>query len=261
MVLGTAPAALAGTTIVSEEFGPGWTPGTEWAVSGTYTPHISTPGGQSPAAALRLTDASILKTGAITYTTPQPMTGGLDVRFAISQWGGGPPYNLFGNGISFFLRKGSAPTNAATAWTEGAGLGYVGLPAGLVGIGFGRFGGFVWGGSDGSNCVTRGTDPLGPQPYIPNNISVRGPGESTGWVGLGPRLGNGYCLLPGVSPDLPWVVTNSPTGTPTIDFSGGSRAAAARAIRVTVDPSTVANPKIKVFFQVRLRGVDGRCDQ
>lgn len=234
--LAIAQVASASTTIVTEQFGAGWTPGAEWAISGTYTPQIVGIGGQTPANALRLTPSNqTSKTGAITYTLPQPTRGGLDISFTISQWGtdsqlfGQPPRP--GNGMSFFLRKGSDPSDAATAWSGGAGLGYVGLPGGLVGVGFDRLGGFPWTGANGSGCNT------GAATYdiAINNISIRGPGQP----GTGDVTGTGYCLLTDTSPT--WATSG-------IDFSGADRTQGARAIRVTVDPSTAATPQIKVYY-------------
>lgn len=229
---GGAQMASAGTTIVNPQFDASWTAGTEWSVAGTYTPQIVTDNTQTPPSAMRLTDASGNKKGSITYTIPQPAVGGLDVRFVLSEWAGSgsPP----GNGLSFFLRKGSDPSNAAAAAGGGAGLGYVSLPGGLVGVGFDRFGGFPWTSASGTDC-----SPAGSGSFVPNSIAVRGPGEPAGWVDSPFSRGLGYCLLP-ASPN-PWETSG-------ISFGGTSRDSGARAVRVTVDPQSAPNPQIKVYY-------------
>ena len=222
-----AAAATAGTAsatvIVQESFGPGWTAGTKWALSGSFTPNVVTVGGQTPATALRLTSTSPgNQTGTISYTLPQPSSAGIDVRFKASQWGGGSQ----GDGLSFFLRKGSNPSNAPGG--TGGALGYApipssskaGMPGGLLGVGLDLFGNYAAPVVDGTNCPASS----GVQA---NAISVRGPGDGT----------TGYCQL-GV------------TGVGAVVFNGGGtdRSARARSIRITVDPASAANPRVKVYY-------------
>lgn len=224
ILAGVTGTAVGATTIVEEPFTAGWTPGTTWAVAGSTTPSIYTPGGQTPASALRITPAVNSQSGSVSYTVPQPTSGGLDVSFTIAQWGGNGA-----DGIVFFLRKGSDPSNASGAL--GGAMGYStqppsdpGMPGGLIGVGFDLWGNFaassVFGGTNCSGDGTGGTN-------VPNSIAIRGPGQGT----------TGYCRLGIVSGG-------------SIAFDGGtnSRAGRARSVRVTVDPATAGNPRVKVYY-------------
>ena len=222
-----AVAATAGTAsatvIVQETFASGWTAGTKWALSGSYTPNVVTVGGQTPADALRLTPTSPdTQTGTISYTLPQPTSAGIDVRFTSAQWGGGSQ----GDGLSFFLRKGSDPSNAPGG--TGGALGYApipsatkaGMPGGLLGVGLDLYGNYAASVVDGSGCPAAGSQRA-------NRISVRGPGNGT----------TGYCLLG---------ITNP--GDVVFNGGGTDRTARARAVRITVDPASTPDPRVKVYY-------------
>lgn len=226
LTLGVAGTGLGASSIVTEPFGPGWTPGTTWSTAGTYTPRVVTDNAQTPATALRLTPAVNSQSGSVSYTTPQPASGGLDVSFVASQWGGNGA-----DGIVFFLREGSDPSNAPGA--VGGSMGYStnrqqglsgpGMPGGVVGVGLDLYGNYaansIFGGAD---CV----DGTG-NSNIPNSIAIRGAGDGY----------TGYCRLGIVSGG-------------SIAFDGGTdtRNGRARSFRVTVDPFTQVNPRVKVFY-------------
>ena len=228
----TCASTATATTIVTEPFGPGWTPGTTWATSGSYTPEVATDNTQTPASAMRLTPGSpINRAGLLSYTIPQPTSGGLDIRFKFAEWGGViSTGSRTADGLAFFLRKGSETSNAAGFF--GASLGYapwpggsvVGLAGGLLGVGFDQWGGYTQPAIDGTNCAGLGQVGPGSQD---NTIGIRGPGNGT----------TGYCYL-------------GRTTAGAVQFGGGtdSRDGRARSVRITVDPATQANPKITVYY-------------
>jgi hypothetical protein len=47
-LVATCASTATAATIVVEPFGSGWTPGTTWATSGTYTPRVATDDTQAP---------------------------------------------------------------------------------------------------------------------------------------------------------------------------------------------------------------------
>jgi hypothetical protein len=47
-LVATCASTATAATIVVEPFGSGWTPGTTWATSGTYTPRVATDDTQTP---------------------------------------------------------------------------------------------------------------------------------------------------------------------------------------------------------------------
>ena len=212
-------SASASTVFLDEPFGPSWTAGTDWVVGsgGTYTPQIAF-------SALRLTPATNNQSSAIFYRTPQPTSRGLDVSFSLAQWGGTPG----ADGMTFFLQKGTETSSAPGSL--GGALGYSaepghnppkdGLPNGLLGIGFDMFGNFSNSLFGGTNCSD------GAPATTANSLVIRGPGN-----GL-----TGYCRLA--------IATTSDT-----NWSNGTndRPGRARTVRVTVDPSTVATPQVKVW--------------
>lgn len=232
MAHGATPAA-ASTVFLDEPFASGWVPGTDWIVAtgSSYTPQIVTDNAATPTSALRLTPASVNQNSALIYADAQPTSQGLDVSFRQSQWGGATG----ADGLSFFVQKGTETSTAAGSL--GGALGYsaeyavnkTGLPSGLLGIGIDRYGNFVVPVFGGSDCTD--TNPG----RTPNNLTIRGPGN-----GL-----LGYCRLATVSN----ADTNWSSGADT-------RAGRARSIRITIDPSTVTTPKVKVWACA----VATRCD-
>lgn len=215
-------------TIVSEPFGAGWTAGTTWVAGGNYTPSVVTVGGQNPGTALRLTPAGgEYKTGVLSYAVPQPTSGGLDVRFVLAEWGDtGGTTGQGADGVLFFIRKGSEASNGVGA--TGGALGYApndpttnGMPGGLLGIGFDMQGNYPVTSVAGTGCTGQGS-----VVNTPNNITIRGPGE--GIVG--------YCRV------------DYTTSGVTFSSGGAARVTRARSIRVTVDPATANDPRVKVYY-------------
>lgn len=233
-VFGAREATAA--TIVNEPFGVGWTAGTTWVAGGNYTPDIYTDNAFNPTTALRLTWGDNAnssqyrsKTAALSYSIPQPTSGGLDVRFILAEWGGTGGTVDGADGITFFIRKGSDPANSAgssggaLAYAPNVGLSIPGMPGGLIGVGFDMQGNYPDYRVSGTGCTN---EPGGNITNTPDNITIRGPGQGT----------SGYCRL-----------AYTTTG---VSLGGGteSRAGRARSIRVTVDPATAANPRVKVYY-------------
>lgn len=228
-----ASAATAASTIfLDEPFGASWTAGSEWIVAtgSTFTPQIVTNAAFSPTSAMRLTNTSTSRNSALIYAEPQPTSQGLDVSFRQSQWGGSGA-----DGMAFFLQKGTETSTASGSL--GGALGYSaehgankpGLPSGLIGIGLDRFGNFINPAFSGSNC---GDSNLGQKA---NSLMIRGAGNGT----------LGYCRLGWVqNADTSWS-----SGT-------NSRAGRAKSVRITIDPSTEASPKVSVW----VCAVATRCD-
>ncbi|MEI7745458.1 MAG: OmpA family protein [Chloroflexota bacterium] len=175
--------------------------------------------------ALRLTSASGSQSAMMLYNVPMSTASGLDITFSIAQYGGSGA-----DGISFFLQDGANSSTTPDAF--GGALGYAnlagsgdpqtpGIPGGLVGIGFDVYGNysseFAW------------PDDTGAPGARASSVAVRGAD-----TGAGKNGSDGYTWLGG-------------TGTDTIDYSGGDRSAAARKIRVVIDPSTDASPMVSVY--------------
>jgi hypothetical protein len=252
-ILGTCMMCAAGsavaTSLVNEPFtGATLSTPLAWVLSfsGTTAPCLTAASSASPpqalgvgslggcqnpaldaagSGALRLTNASLGQSGMLLYNTALPTSGGLDITFTIAEYGGGGA-----DGLSFFVKDG-ANTDTSPGFSGGA-LGYTlarttpiypGIHAGLFGVGFDKWGNYSGPGSDGPSCT--------PAPgQIPNSIVVRGPDLSPGGTGV-----DGYCYLGGVSSAS--------------FYSGATRAAAARLIRIVVDPASVPSPrKISVYL-------------
>lgn len=224
LVLPSNPAS-ASTLFLLEPFGSSWTAGSNWIVGtgATFTPQIVTDNSFTPPSALRLTSNATNLSSALIYKTPQPMSQGLDVSFRLSQWGGSGA-----DGMSFFLQKGTETSSAPGSL--GGALGYSaepghnppksGLPNGLLGIGFDRFGNFSNSVFGGSNCSD------GAPATTANSLVIRGPGNGM----------TGYCRLA--------VATNSDTNWTT---GADTRVGRGRSVRIVVDPSTASTPQVKVW--------------
>jgi hypothetical protein len=193
-------------------------------------------GCQSPAldpagsGALRLTSASLAQSSMLLYNTALPTSGGLDISFSLAQYQGGGA-----DGISFFVKDG-ANTDTSPGIAGGA-LGYAaarsgstllgtGIHGGLFGIGFDKWGNFSATGSEAPGCAASAPGQAG------NTVAVRGPDTSSAKNGTA-----GYCYLGGVGG---------------VSYAGASRSAAARLVRIVVDPSTVPARKIKVYVGATL---------
>ena len=171
--------------------------------------------------ALILTTNGAGQTATMLYNSPLSTAGGLDISFFQSQYGGNGA-----DGISFFVKNGN--TNDITTGTAGGGLGYKGLPGALFGIGFDSFGNWL--------NVSGSYDSACPDPLVtPKALAIRGPDVSVAKDGS-----LGFCVLPGGN-----------AGSIGADYFGTSsdtRLSAARPVRILVDPSTDANPKIRVYM-------------
>jgi|GEM_PF-2145269 len=231
-IAATCVSTATAATVVVEPFGSGWTAGTTWATSGTYTPQVVTDNAQTPATALRLAPGSLNnQVGLLSYATPLPTSEGLDIRFKMAQWAGTiNSGSRTADGLTFFLRKGSESSNAPGYL--GGSLGYapypagshVGLAGGLIGVGFDQWGNFTDTGTDGTNCAGLGQAAPGMQD---NTIGIRGPGTGT----------TGYCYL-----------GRTTAGAVQFGTTTNTRDGRARSVRITVDPSTQANPKITIYY-------------
>lgn len=86
LIAAFAPSASAGTLFLNEPFDAAWSAGTNWSRGGNVTPLIATPGGATPASAMRITPAVASQYGSLLYTVARPTAYGLDVSFVLSEW-------------------------------------------------------------------------------------------------------------------------------------------------------------------------------
>lgn len=220
------PASAASFTINE----PLSTPGaldSSWTVSGNgFTPSIVANGGDTPANAMRLTEANEGQSGFVLYNTKISTNKGIDVTFHQAQWGGNGA-----DGIVFFVKD--AANTSTTPGGSGGAMGYSpgagdGLGGALLGIGLDAYGSF--GTANGTGCDSTFTGSEGGGNA--NAITLRGPGN-----GLA-----GYCLLANSYS----LVTN---GKAPLIQSYGTRQDADRKVRVVIDAATKADPKVTVYYQ------------
>jgi uncharacterized repeat protein (TIGR02543 family) len=220
----------AATAIFYEPFTQGWTAGTTWslATGANYTAQIWEEPTQTPRFALRLTSTATSRSGGLIYNRPIPTSSGLDVSFTFSMWGG-----TGADGMNFFLQKG---TETSSVLPQGGTLGYSadrhsagqanGLKNGLLGIGLDMYGNHSLPTFSGTGCPT---SPV--RKEAPNSLVVRGPGS----------LKAGYCIIG----ELKNTKTNWASGA---THTSSTRSNRAKAIRIIVDPSTVATPQVKIWI-------------
>ena len=220
----------AATQIFYEPFTQGWTADPSWslATGANYTAQIWEEPTQTPQHALRLTSSGEQKSGGLIYKRPIPTSSGLDVSFTFSMWGG-----TGADGMNFFLQKG---TETSSVLPRGGTLGYSadrhssaganGLRNGLIGIGLDMYGNHSLPTFSGTGCPTT---PVRSQ--TPNALVVRGPGS----------LRAGYCIIG----ELKNTKTNWESGA---THGSSTRSNRAKAIRIIVDPSTVATPQVKIWI-------------
>ncbi|WP_410816491.1 putative Ig domain-containing protein [Micromonospora sp. 050-3] len=168
---------------------------------------------------LRLTDATINRTGGLFGATSVPTASGLDMTFNLYQYG-----NTGGaDGMTLVLAAvdPANPTAPATIGQSGGGLGYTGtktlpgLANGYLGIGFDVFGNYSTSNYQGVGCV----DP----PYItanrmPGQVVVRGPGRGT----------VGYCAVNS---------TATAATAPVVPLRANTRAASVVPVEVVINPT------------------------
>ena len=185
--------------------------------AGSNTSQTPIPGCQNPAidtdgnGVLRLTPAQLGRTGFAVFNSPVTTSGGLDITFQQSQWGG-----TDADGIAFFMVDGN--TNLTQAGGGGGALGYSTLTNALLGVGLDSYGNFSTPGAAGTGCADSGPG------FVPDRVVVRGPGN-------GPV---GYCFLG----------TSGAIG----NLGAASRAAGTHTVRVVFDPDTVAQRMVTVYL-------------
>ena len=223
------PAASAATFSINE---PLDTPGAlsaPWVVGGSFAASVVT-SSDTPANALRLTDAGGGETGFAIYNKPVSVTKGIDITFHQAQYGGDGA-----DGIAFFVKDGSDPNTSVGA--PGGGIGYSpsvgsqnGLDKALLGIGLDAFGNFANVGGDGTGCNTtfNRTEGAGNA----NAITLRGAGNAQA----------GYCMLA----DSYLLANNS---LPPLSANYSTRTDADRKVRVVIDPVNVTSPHVTVYYQ------------
>ncbi|MGC4746828.1 putative Ig domain-containing protein [Micromonospora sp. DT201] len=169
---------------------------------------------------LRLTDATINRTGGLFGATSVPTASGLDMTFNLYQYG-----NTGGaDGMTLVLAAvdPANPAAPATIGQSGGGLGYTGtrtlpgLANGYLGIGFDVFGNYSTTTYQGSGC----TDPAFiTASRIPGQVLVRGPGRGTvGYCGLNSTATNG--------------------SSPVVPLRANNRAASVVPVEVVINPTT-----------------------
>lgn len=224
--------ATSGVTMLSETFDS--TPVAPWILGGG----ASTVGAGYPKVEsrnssnrLRLTRATANEGGYALYDSALPTTGGLDITFEFEMWGGG---NNGADGIAFLIVDGD--TSGIQLGVLGGGLGYIGLTGtggagSLLGIGLDRWGGFrtaaPTGGSAPSDCSTSFGFGL-----WADAITVRGPGSTGANVITSSDPCSAFFGDYKQSRNDPWTV----------------RSNRERTARIVIDPSTVANPQVKVYL-------------
>ncbi|MEU8083038.1 putative Ig domain-containing protein [Micromonospora sp. NPDC049101] len=169
---------------------------------------------------LRLTDATINRTGGLFGATSVPTASGLDMTFNLYQYG-----NTGGaDGMTLVLAAvdPANPTAPASIGQSGGGLGYTGtrtlpgLANGYLGIGFDVFGNYSTTTYQGSGC----TDPaFVTASRIPGQVLVRGPGRGTvGYCGLNSTATNG--------------------SSPVVPLRANNRAGSVVPVEVVINPTT-----------------------
>ncbi len=166
-LLSLIPVRTQAASILLEETFRGTT-AQDWTLLGsaqlTAKAGIDTPG----SGWLRLTSAVGNEAGFAFNGTAVPFGYGIDVTFHYSTWGG-----TGADGIGFVLFDGS--TTPTTAGGYGGSLGYSqrsgvkGLPGGILGIGFDEFGNYA-------NPTEGRQGGIG---FVPDTITIRGPGDGT----------------------------------------------------------------------------------
>lgn len=205
-----------------------YTAGTPVGTLGQATPGCGGTPDPDGEGVLRLTSATEYTSGSILYNQEISTSEGIGVHFYMAMYGGNELGGVGADGMSFFLKNGA---NASTALgNNGARLGYGGLPAAILGVGFDAFGNFSdsdwWADFDYSaSCDSIG---LGSAARTPHSVALRSGDTSTDSSGT-----TGYCYLGGISD---------------ISFAGADRAAAAKEVLVTVDPATSPTPMVKVYI-------------
>ena len=224
--------ATSNVLMLSENFDT--LPGTPWmfgGATGTVNAGYPNVAVRNSSSRLRLTRNAGSEGGYALYDSSLPTTGGLDITFQFEMSEGG---NEGADGISFLIVDGD--TNQLQIGQLGGSLGYIGLAGSggrgaLLGIGFDRWGGFRTaapnGGSAPGNCSTS----FGFNLWA-DAITVRGPGAS------------GYHVITSSNPCSSFFGDYRLSRTDSFTVRSNRE----RTARIVIDPSTVANPQVKVYL-------------
>ncbi|TPW74127.1 tandem-95 repeat protein [Schumannella soli] len=263
VLVAVTPAHAAGTPLLTDTFTTKTVANPYYVYGGSYTPCLTVTGADSAqkptscavgpndangAGALRLTTNTGNLSSYFLYNSPLPSRAGLDIQFTQYQYGGNGA-----DGISFFLTDGQyqltsvGPVGGSLGYNTRAGV--PGLAHALLGIGLDAWGNFPVETNDtrtASTCnqsyipaknASGGTD------VVKNVIAVRGP---AGDVTAAGGSTTGYCLL------APRVQLASIAGAPLATTAAQTPKPATRGtgvpVRITVDPPTVADPKVRVYW-------------
>lgn len=225
--------ASSGATLLSESFdslpggSSGWIFGGNSSTMAAGFPRVESRNNENR---LRLTRAVSNDGGYAIYNVAQTTAAGLDITMDIEMWGGG---SNGADGMSLFLIDGQ--TTNVIIGALGGGLGYTGLTGtggsgALLGVGLDRWGGFrtatPTGGSAPNDCPTS----FGFNLWA-DAITVRGSGST------------GYNVI---SSSDPCSVRWGDTRATRVD-TWTVRNERVRRVRMVVDPSSVANPQVKIY--------------
>jgi hypothetical protein len=225
-------ASQAASFSISEPFNTVGPLSSAWITSGTIPPSVVQDQSQTPSKVLQLTNNDYDQNGFALYNRVIPIDQGVDITFKQAQWGG----NGAADGISFFIKNASDTTN--TPGASGGGLGYapdvwtpgsVGISGALLGVGLDGYGNFDEIREDGNDC-NHSQFTQYPWPDYSNTIVLRGPGTGQ----------TGYCRL---------ADTQRLSELGLENLVGIDRASSARTVRVSIDPATDPNPRVKVWYQ------------
>ena len=151
-VVVAAPAHAAPPFPIDDPFAgskPGTTMPDGWARLGTDTKQAAIVDAGTAGKWLRLTDNQSNRSGAVFSTKPYQATQGLSIEFDMRMYNSSD--NGYADGMSFFLQDASVPLDRLGP--DGGALGYwspehacsAGMPGGVLGVGFDRFGNYTSG--------------------------------------------------------------------------------------------------------------------
>ncbi|MGT2426711.1 DUF7507 domain-containing protein [Amnibacterium kyonggiense] len=256
---GTGAAHAAGSSLAGESFTGASVADSRWIALGSacLTGASGSAGGSTPGPCtssvdaptpgttpgyLQLTDDTGTQSGSVLYNRPLPSSAGIDVQFDTYQYA---PHSGGADGIGFFLTDGAYTLSAAgpsggslgyTSRTDGGGQ--AGVANGYLGVGLDVYG------NNSNTSGYQGTGCSASSPAVAQSIAVHGPGDGM----------TGYCLLNSTT-------AASVQAGATLDATGSSSTPIAtlisqskRAVRITVSPTTQANPDPTVNTYIDFSG-------